>query len=337
MRPFFLSTRVAIALLAAAAAHAASTDSASRMLLYVDNSLGNDISVIDLATLKLVDTFKVGNEPHGLCAPADGRRLFTTIEAEKNLKTIDPVTGKILETIPVKGRPNECAATPDGRYVGVPIRDGNSVDIVDTELKKVVKVLPVKEPHNCFNAGNNHDMYVSSMGGDEIDRIDLKTMEYSAKIPVGGIPRPYSVSPDEKWLYTALTNLHGFVIADIASRKVIEKVELPPAPPLDCPLEVNTPTHGLALTPDGRELWITSLADSGVYVYELSSKKTSPMIHVGKCPNWISFSPDGKYCAVSNSDSNDCSIIDTRTRRELTRLKVGKGPKRVLVVNVPVH
>ena len=321
-----------IALFTAAAMHAAG---GARMLLYVDNSQGDDLTVIDLGTLKVVDTIKVGNEPHGLCAPADGRRLFTTIESEKNLKTIDTITGKILDTIPVTGRPNECAATPDGRYVGVPIRDGNSVDIVDTAQKKVVKVLPVKEPHNCFNAGNNNDLYVSSMGGHEIDVIDLKKMDYAARIPVGGIPRPYAVSNDEKTLYTALTNLHGFVIANIPGRKVVERVELPPAPPLACPLEVNTPTHGLALTPDGKQLWVTSLADAGVYVYDLATRKTSPMIHVGKCPNWIAFSPDGKYCAVSNSDADDCSIIDAHTRRELARVKVGKSPKRVLVLNVP--
>ncbi len=45
--------------------------------------------------------------------------------------------------------------------------------------------------------------------------------------------------------------------------------------------------------------------------------------------------PDGKYCAVSNSDTNDCSIIDAHTRREVARVKVGKGPKRVLAVRVP--
>jgi YVTN family beta-propeller protein len=325
---------VGIALLAAAAMNAAPAAGA-RMLLYVDNSLGDDITVIDLGTLKVVDTIKVGNQPHGLCAPADGRRLFTTIESEKNLKTIDTLTGKILDTIPVTGRPNECAATPDGRYVGVPIRDGNSVDIVDTTQKKVLKVLPVKVPHNCFNAGSNGDLYVSSMGNHEIDVIDLKKMDFSARIPTGGIPRPYAVSNDGKTLYTAVTNLHGFVISDIASRKVIERVELPPAPPLDCPLEINTPTHGLALTPDGKQLWVTSLADGGVYVYDVATKKTSPMIHIGKCPNWVAFSPDGKYCVVSNSDSNDCSIIDTHTRREVARVKAGKGPKRVLVVKVP--
>lgn len=335
MRIASLSITLGMILLPAADASAASPDAVSRMLLYVDNSLGDDITVIDLATFKVTNTIKVGEHPHALCAPTDGRRLFTTIESEKNFKTVDTITGKILDVLAVAGTPNECAATPDGHFVGVPLRDRDSVDVIDTTLKKVAKTLPVKTPHNCFNSGNNNDLYVSSMGSNEIDVIDLKKMEYSARIPTGGIPRPYTVSNDEKMLYTALTNLHGFVIADIPARIVIDRVELPPAPPLDCPLEVNTPTHGLALTPDGRQLWVTSLADGGVYVYDLATKKTSPLIHVGKCPNWIAISPDGKYGAVSNSDTNDCSIIDAHTQREVARVKVGKGPKRVLVLNVP--
>jgi YVTN family beta-propeller protein len=334
MRIFVPCAACGIALLSAALLAEAASQGGARMLLYVDNSLGDDISVIDLGTLKVIDTIKVGNQPHALCAPADGRRLFTTIESENNLKIIDTATGRVADTIAVTGKPNECAATPDGRYVGVPIRDGDSVDVVDTVRKAVVKVLPIKTPHNCFNTGNPNDLYVSSMGSNEIDVIDLKKMDYSARIPTGGIPRPYAVSGDEKTLYTALTNLHGFAIVDIPTRK-IERVELPAAPPLNCPLEVNTPTHGLALTPDGKQLWVTSLADGGIYVYDLATRKTSPMIHVGKCPNWVTFSPDGKYCAVSNSDTNDCSIIDAHSHREVARVKVGKGPKRVLVVRVP--
>jgi YVTN family beta-propeller protein len=324
--------------LVAVALGAGSTGAAAergKSRLYVTNSLGDDITVIDLASLKPSDDIRVGKDVHGACAPADGRRLFTTIESENNLKVIDTATDKITYTIKLTGRPNQCASTPDGRYVGVPIRDGNSVDIVDTVEKKVVKVLPVRLPHNCYDAHNNQEMFVSSMGSDEIDVIDLKKMEYSAKIPVGGIPRPYAVSRDGKRLYSALTDLHGFVIVDLPSRKVLRRVQLPPAPPLNCPLELRTPTHGVELSPDGKELWVTSLADSGVYVYEIATGKISKEIHTGLCPNWITFSPDGRYCAVSNSGSNDCSIIDTRDRREVARVKVGKGPKRLLAVNVP--
>lgn len=57
----------------------------------------------------------------------------------------------------------------------------------------------------------------------------------------------------------------------------------------------------------------------------------------GSCPNWITFSPDGRYVAVSNSGSDDCSIIDTNTRREMARIKVGKGPKRLLAVRTDAN
>jgi YVTN family beta-propeller protein len=306
--------------------------------LYVTNSLGDDITVIDLGSLQPVGDIKVGEHVHGVCAQADGRRLFTTVESDHTLKVIDTATNTVLQTIPLTGRPNQCAATPDGRFVGIPIRDGNSVDIVDTTQGKVVKVLPVKVPHNCFNNGSNNDMYVSSMGDHEIDRIDLRTMEYVAKVPVGGIPRPYDVAKDGKKIYVALTSFHGFAVVDASARGdgKIERIELPPAPASGCTLEPDTPTHGLALSPNGKELWVTSLADNGIYVYDVATKKISKEIPTGKCPNWISFSPDGRYATVSNSASDDASIFDARTRKELARIKVGKGPKRLVAVNVPV-
>jgi YVTN family beta-propeller protein len=282
----------------------------------------------------VVGDIKVGKQVHGIAAPADGRRLFVTIESDRNLKVIDTATDKVVDIVPLTGRPNQCASTPDGRFVGVPIRDGNSVDIVDTTQHKVVKILPVKVPHNCFNAGSNQDLFVSSMGDHEIDLINLEKMEYAAKIPVEGVPRPYAVSQDEQWLYVALSDFHGFDVVNIPSQKLITRVELPAAPPSTCRLEPHTPTHGLAISPDGQELWVTSLGDHGVYVYTIATKQISKEIPTGRCPNWVTFSPDGKYCCVSNSGSDDCSIIDTRTQREVARPKVGHGPKRLLAVLV---
>jgi YVTN family beta-propeller protein len=303
--------------------------------IFVANSEGDDITVIDLASRKVTGDIHVGRRVHGLCAPADGRRLFTTVESEDDLKIINTANDQVVDTIALTGRPNQCASTPDGRYVGVPIRDGNSVDIVDIGQRKVVKVLPVRVPHNSYDADDNAQMFVSSMGDREIDLIDLKKMAYVAHIPVGGIPRPYAVTKDGKTLYSALTDLHGFVVASIPNRKVTARVHLPPAPQSTCVLEPHTPTHGIALSPDDKQLWVTSLADNGVYVYDVETKKISSEIHTGKCPNWITFSPDGRYVAVSNSGSDDCSIIDASTQHEVARVKVGQGPKRILAVRVP--
>ena len=127
-------------------------------------------------------------------------------------------------------------------------------------------------------------LYISSMGDHQIDRIDLKTMEYTDKIPTDGIPRPYAVTKDEKTLYVALSDFHGFEIVSIPDKKEIARVDLPPAPPADCEARAHTETHGLALTPDGKELWVTSLSDGGVYVYDIATKKFSREISTGEMP-----------------------------------------------------
>jgi YVTN family beta-propeller protein len=77
MRSTLLGFAVGLCLLAAPTTNAASPDRGAGVLLYVDKSLGDDITVVDLGTLRVVNTIRVGNQPHALCAPADGRRLFT--------------------------------------------------------------------------------------------------------------------------------------------------------------------------------------------------------------------------------------------------------------------
>jgi YVTN family beta-propeller protein len=107
-------------------------------------------------------------------------------------------------------------------------------------------------------------------------------------------------------------------------------------PWMNCKVEPpNTPVHGIALTTDGKKLWITSVADSGLYIYDLATRKLGKKITVGACPNWISMSKDGKYVAVSNADSDDASILDAHSEKEIARVKVGKAPKRLLVIDVP--
>jgi YVTN family beta-propeller protein len=316
----------------------ADKSTAPHFKLYVGSSRGDDITVIDLGSLKVTGSLKAGERVHGVCVQADGKRLFATVETDQTLRIIDTLSQQTIATVKVSGRPNQCAATLDGKYVVVPIRDKDSVDIVDVQQQKIVKSLPIKEPHNALNTGSNRYIYVSSMGGNEVDLIDLEKMDFAAHIPVGGRPRPYVVSSDGKTMYVALANLHGFAIVDIPAKTVLERVEIPSEHPTLRKLEYETPdtlTHGLALTPDGSELWVSSLLDDAMYIYDVKAKKVTGKVSTGMGPNWIVFSPDGKYACISNTDTDDVSVIDVKSRREVTRVKVGKVPKRLAVATSP--
>ena len=329
---------VAGAVLASLLVCGAATSTAENLRLYVGNSRGDDISVVDMVTFKVVGDIKLGDRIHGVCVQPDGKRLFATVESDHTLRIIDTGTEHTIATVKVSGRPNQCAVTPDGKYVAVPIRDGDKVEIVDVAKQEVVKSLPIKEPHNALSTQSNRYIYVSAMSGHEIDIIDLEKMDYSAHIPVDDRPRPYVLSPEGKTMFVAVANLHGFEIVDVPARKIVERVEMPAEHPTPHPLKyesADTRTHGLALTPDGSELWVSSLLDDCVYIYEVKSRKIIGKVPTGEGPNWLAFTPDGKYVAVSNADSDDVSIIDARNRRELTRIKVGKVPKRLAVAVAP--
>lgn len=316
---------------------AAENSAAQDFKLYVDNSRGDDISIVDMASMKVTGDIKAGERVHGVCLQGDAKRLFATVESDHTLRIIDTASLQTIGTVKVTGRPNQCAATPDGKYVAVPIRDGDRVDIVDVAQQKIVKSLPIKEPHNALNTGSNRYIYVSSMGSHEIDMIDLEKMDFAVHIPAGGRPRPYVVSRDGRTMYVAVADLHGFVIVDIPEKKVLERVQIPSRHATLRKLEYETPdtlTHGLALTPDGSELWVSSLLDDSMYIYDVKAKKITGRVSTGEGPNWIVFTPDGKYACISNTDTDDVSIIDVKTRAEVTRVKVGKVPKRLAVSSV---
>jgi YVTN family beta-propeller protein len=335
-----MSSKLVIRLLIVLALSLRCFSASENFLLYVGNSRGDDVSVVDLASLKVIGDITVGPRVHGLALTQDGRRLFTTSEIDHTLVISDTETHKIIGTVKLPGKPNQCAVTPDGRYVTVPIRDGDSVAIVDVNEQKIVKLLPIKEPHNSLNMGSNKYMFVTSMGSHEIDVIDLEKMDYCAHIAVGGRPRPFVVSKDGRTMYVAVSDLHGFNIVDIPEQKVTQRVEMPsehPGPPR--PREFETPdtaTHGLALSPDESELWVTSLLDDCIYIYDVKAKKVTGRLNTGNGPNWVVFSPDGKFGCVSNTDSDDVSIFDVKDRREVARVKVGKVPKRLAISIVPV-
>ena len=306
--------------------------------LFVDNSEGNNITVIDLRSLKPLDDIEVGQKVHGLAVQGDGRRLFATVESDNTLREIDTATDKIIATIKLTGRPNQCAVTPNGRYVVVPIRDRDAADIIDVTQKKVVKTLPIRKPHNAYDAGSNRFIFVSSMGGDEVDIIDLTKMEYAGHVPVGGVPRPYVVTPDGGTMYVALSDLHGFTKVDVSHQRILQRVAIPaehPTPHHRRFEPIDTLTHGLALSPDNAELWVTSLLENSLYIYDVAGNQIVGRVPVGDGPNWVTFSPDGHYVCVSNTDSDDVSIIDVKARREVARVKVGKAPKRIVAASVP--
>jgi YVTN family beta-propeller protein len=73
--------------------------------LYVTNSAGDNIHVVDLGSFKVIGEIRTGEHPHGAAVTADGRRFFTTVEGDHTLRVTDTVSDQIIQSWASGSRP----------------------------------------------------------------------------------------------------------------------------------------------------------------------------------------------------------------------------------------
>jgi YVTN family beta-propeller protein len=288
---------------------------------------------------------------HGIAASRDGSRIYVSSEARSAVMVVDAKSMEVVHTIPVSARPHNVALTPDGRklYVAI-IAPPGAVSVIDTERLEVIREIP--------HAGGLHNIYVTPDG-----RHAVAGSIFGRRMPVystatdeevwaweGESIRPMSISAradgSTDKIYIQVSGHHGFVVLDWDTRAEVARVTLPDVPEaerypsIDGPLGRynGAPAHGIGVAPDGRTVWSTSRMNSHVYVYSVyPDLELLAGVRVGTDPDWITFTPDGRFAYVANAVSNNVSAIDMRTYEVVATIPVGEAPKRNTVVDVPVR
>src|SRR5439155_5892753 len=79
------------------------------------------------------------------------------------------------------------------------------------------------------------------------------------------------------------------------------------------------PSHGIAMTPDESELWVTDSVNRTLHVYDatvMPPRAKGENIHLRDEPGWITFGIDGRYAYPSTGE-----VIETATRRIVAQLR----------------
>jgi YVTN family beta-propeller protein len=90
-------------------------------------------------------------------------------------------------------------------------------------------------------------------------------------------------------------------------------------------VEVGTVPYGVAITPDGEEVYVANYADNNVSVIDTQTNIVALAANVGKWPVGVAITPDGKYTYVANNGDGTASVIDTETE-SVSTVSVGSGP-----------
>jgi len=251
------------------------------------------------------------------------------------LDVVESKTLAITKKIKLSGRPNNIFISKDGRKVYVAIvSDPGAVDVIDTTTLERIKSIPTKGgEHNVYVTPDGKYLIAGSIAGKNMSVFDQKTDEPLWSLFNEGVrPITFETNPDgsTKRLFVQLSEFHGFVVVDFAQHKEVSRITLPEIPAADRdPGPFNgSPSHGIGVAPDGKSLWVTSRPNRKVYEYSLPDLKLMGEVAIGKSPDWITFSPDGKTVYVSTGGANSVSAIEIATRKEVMRIPVGDSPKR---------
>ncbi|MGH9680498.1 MAG: YncE family protein, partial [Candidatus Acidiferrales bacterium] len=286
--------------------------------IYVTNSAGDTVSVVDPVTNKVVQVISGIEVPHGVNFSHDGKQVYISNESESVLDIVDQKSGKILHKVPLSGHPNNIAVTKDGQDVLVCIATApGALDVVDTASMKVIKIIPVKGPlHNVYVTPDGKFAVAGSVVAKRLTVVDLKTMEPAWDISFEGGVRPMAIDTNAdgstRQIFVQLSNLHGFVVVDFAKHQEVSRVNLPEGPFGKEEWRLGTPSHGIAVAPDGKTLWVNSVLANAVFEYSLPDLKllghaALPVVErpgkpsTGAVPEWITFTPDSKTAYVSDS------------------------------------
>ena len=306
--------------------------------VYVPNLKSNDVTVIDPATLKVVDRFPVGVNPQHVVPSWDLTTLWVTNNAEHRtdgtLTPIDPITGKPGRPVAVDD-PYNMYFTPDGRSAIVVAEALKRLDFRDPKTMALQGSLAAPDcagiNHGDFSIDGRYLIMTCEYKGRlvKIDWINRKVLGY-LKLSGGGIPQDIRISPDGKVFYVAELRRGGVYVIDGDAFKETGFIK------------TGVGTHGLYPSRDGTLLYVANRGSSriggkprgpgSVAVIDFATRrvvKTWP-IPRGGSPDMGNVSADGKRLWLSGRYDDVVYVVDTTTG-EVVTIPVGKEPHGLAV------
>jgi len=327
---------------------------ADTVRVYVTNSAGDSIHVIDPTTNKVVQVIKGIEGAHGIAFAPDGSRVYVSNEADTTLDVFDRKSGRLMKKVPLSNHPNNIAVTRDGGRVVVGIaRDPGALDIIDTASLTRTKSIPVNgRLHNVYVTPDGKYVVTGSIRTSTITVIDLATEQpvWELKLDKGIRPMATEAGADgaTRRIFVQLSDLNGFAVVDFAQRREVQRVELPKtATEFETDAgRATAPSHGIGVAPDGKTLWVTSIPNNAVFAYALDDLRligevALPTLKlpghgpISAVANWVTFTPDSKTLYVSNAALRSVSVIDMPAMKLVTTVGVGEVPKRINTLVMP--
>ena len=302
------------------AAVSAQSPTSGRLLVLLRDA--SALAIVDPASGTELGRVPTGRDPHEVTASADGRWAFVAsmvdgisvidLTAQTEVRRVDPGPGS--RTHDVLFADGKVYFTIEGyKSIG---RYNPSTDAIEWTLE-----IGQDGTHLLVLDRDTDTMFMSNIGSNSVTMVEGISAGPAASrltvIPVPGErPEGIDLSPDRREIWTATRNDGGVSIIDVASRAVVET--------LDLGLE---DANRLKFTPDGRVLIIDGEAATLV-VMDAASRTEITRVPLGSGDlgdGAVLVAPDGRHAYLGLRAADRVAVVDLNTLEVTHEIPMGDG------------
>ena len=238
------------------------------------------------------------------------------------------------------------------------LRGDDAIGVVDTGTRLELARIPVgSEPIQVLFS--NGKLFVSNLASNDISIIETATFQVLSRIETAVQPLDMALSPDAKTLYATNSGAGTLTIIDIESSQArtvwlsgvgsgpygvaasSDKIfttdianshvlVITPAGQISQRLAVPTQPRSLALSPDGKTLYVTSMGIGLLTVIDVASETISRSIELDVSGTFaLAPSPDGRKIYLTAHDEDLLAIVDVASGTLLKKLTIGRNPRAI--------
>jgi YVTN family beta-propeller protein len=240
--------------------------------------------------------------------------LYAVNKGEKSVTIFDLEEGKSIKTLSMQLEPHEATYVAGSKSVvvtdyGSSEKEGKSVTIINTATNSIEKTISLgasSMPHGIITMPNSNSVGVVTDIGNHLSIVNLENQVVEKQMGTGQDFSHLLVHhPQKPLVYVTNINSGSVSVMDLSEER-IEKI-----------IPLGTKTEGIAITPDGSELWVTHIEENTVSVIDTETYETVAKLSTGKLPLRIKITADGKYGLVSNTDEGTVSVYSIPNRSHL--------------------
>lgn len=304
--------------------------------------------MLDPVAGQVLERISVGKRPRGIKLSPDGKTLYVALSGSPNappgvdesklpppdrtadgIGVVDLARHKLVRTLPGGQDPEAFDLSSDGKTLYISNEETSEVTVLDVATGKVLKKIPVgREPEGVTFRPDGKFVYVTCEGDSEVAAIDTATFKVVSFMRTELRPRSVVFTQTGATAFAAAERGGAVTVLDSAKHRTISSIPIP------APAGKTLPARpmGSALSPDGKQVYISNGRGGTVAVIDVESRNLTRLIQdVGERPWGIGVSHDGKSLYTANGPSDDVSIINVASGKVERRIKVGGRPWGLVV------